>query len=309
MLTLRSSGKCSKTKRRMKHLRLLLLQFASLRMLGPLPKTFRTRLVLDSLSDAECLRRFRFRHDELDQLVLLLEIPNPYKILTCNLPAKDALCMLLYRLAGTRSTWDVADGFGVSQSYISKVTVSLVDFMTQKWAMVVKFNKARMIRSLPLYAAAIRASGASLSNCVGFIDGTNREVARPRVAQGAFYSGHKSYHSIKFQSWVTPDGLISHLFGPVPGARHDLFMFDMSGVEEIMSEPEFNMYCLFSDQGYHNNGHLLSPIPGVFLTEQEQRFNQSMILPRLSVEWGFMIVSQSFSFLTTGVFTIRPLVL
>ncbi len=63
-----------------------------------------------------------------------------------------------------------------------------------------------------------------MKNCVGFIDGTNREIARPIDDQNMFYSGHKHVHSIKFQSWITPDGIISHLFGLVNSKGHDVAM-------------------------------------------------------------------------------------
>jgi hypothetical protein len=104
-----------------------------------------------------------------------------------------------------------------------------------------------------------------LYNCIGFIDGTNRRISRPKMDQGIFYSGHKHYHCFKFQSWVTPDGLISHIFGPIPGHRHDLFLWSKSRIEEeIMCLPEFDDFCLFGDQGYHTSGHLLAPVPGMF---------------------------------------------
>ena len=155
------------------------------------------------------------------------------------------------------------------------------------------FNRQRIERSLPSYARAIENKCSVLPNCVGFIDGTNREISRPLKHQGVYYSGHKHYHCFKFQSWVTPDGLISSIFGPVPGHRHDLYLFSLSRLEEdVFSTTPFNSYCLFGDQGYHNKGHLLAPIPGLYLTEAETHFNECMLEPRLAVEWGFMRVSQ-----------------
>ena len=35
-----------------------------------------------------------------------------------------------------------------------------------------------------------------------------------------FYSGHKHIHTLKFQSVMSPFGIIVHLFGPVEGQRH-----------------------------------------------------------------------------------------
>ena len=127
-----------------------------------------------------------------------------------------------------------------------------------------RFNKPRMIWNLERYGASIAFRAAPLKSCIGFVDGTDRKIARPSVIQGVFYSGHKHYHSIKFQSWVTPDGLISHFFGPIPGHRHDMWMWWRSKLEDdILSLQEFDQYCIFGDQGYKSQGHPLSPIPGL----------------------------------------------
>jgi hypothetical protein len=94
-----------------------------------------------------------------------------------------------------------------------------------------------MENSVERHAKAIRNKVTPLKNCVGFIDRTNREIARPIHDQNMFYSGHKHVHSIKFQS------SIFHLFGPVNGKRHDVAMWNMSGVEEIMCASAFDSYC------------------------------------------------------------------
>lgn len=61
-----------------------------------------------------------------------------------------------------------------------------------------------------LYAAAIHEKTNSLSNCIGFIDGTNAEIARPiqRDVQTVVYSGHKRMHCLGFQVVLYPDRLI-----------------------------------------------------------------------------------------------------
>ena len=76
-------------------------------------------------------------------------------------------------------------------------------------------------RNFQVYAGSIHAKGAPLTNCWGFIDGTVRPVCRPQQMQRVLYNGHKRVHAIKFQSVVTPNGIIANLFGPVEGCRHD----------------------------------------------------------------------------------------
>ena len=186
------------------HITLAIWRFSDVKLS---PRNYGPRFSFRNLSPELQVRFFRFFLDEMSHLITLLEIPTPFR--TLNRDYCDpllCLAMLLHRLSGTRSTYDTAHFFNVSRSYVSTMTTTLVSFLFLRWGNVIRFNKYRVSQNLVRYSTAIRLSGAALSNCVGFIDGTNREISRPTVAQGIFYSGHKCYHSIKFQSWVTPDG-------------------------------------------------------------------------------------------------------
>ena len=68
----------------------------------------------------------------------------------------------------------------------------------------------------------MHAKGVALVNCWGFVDGIVRPVFRPTSNQRALFNGHKRIHAIKFQSVVTPNGLIANLYGPVEGKKHEL---------------------------------------------------------------------------------------
>jgi len=93
-----------------------------------------------------------------------------------------------------------------------------------------------MTERAPVYAHFIIGMGAPLHGCVGCIDGTTIRVARPGGGlQRACYSGHKRCHAIKFQSICAPDGLLFHLYGPVEGLRHDVFLYQESGLRWVRS--------------------------------------------------------------------------
>ena len=62
---------------------------------------------------------------------------------------------------------------------------------------------------------AIHQKGAALDNCWGFVDGTVGPISRPGENQRVMYNRHKRVHAIKFQSVVSPNGLIANLYGPV----------------------------------------------------------------------------------------------
>ena len=74
------------------------------------------------------------------------------------------------------------------------------------------------------WAEAIHVKCSALQNCVGFIEGTLIDIARPKAnkRQRVVYNGHKRKHALKYQAVNTPDGLILHVCGPIEGRRHDL---------------------------------------------------------------------------------------
>ena len=62
---------------------------------------------------------------------------------------------------------------------------------------------------------------------------------------------------MKFQSVMTPAGIVVHLFGPYEGRRHDSSMLDASGIlpqlETHMNRPEHlggGPYSLYGDPAY-----------------------------------------------------------
>lgn len=75
---------------------------------------------------------------------------------------------------------------------------------------------------LKMYADALNTLSGALSDCVGFIDVTNINDARPGLnkMQCVAYSWHKRKHSIKFQGVNAPDGLFIHISVPLEGLRN-----------------------------------------------------------------------------------------
>jgi len=78
-------------------------------------------------------------------------------------------------------------------------------------------------QKLEHYADSIHRKGAPLDNCFGFVDRTVWPISRPECNQGIVYNRHKCVHAIKFQSVITPDGMIANMFGPV--GRYFLKLF------------------------------------------------------------------------------------
>ena len=69
--------------------------------------------------------------------------------------------------------------------------------------------------NLQLYADSVYTKGVPLHNCRGFIDGIVHPICRQQKIQRIVYNGHKRVYAIKFQSLVTPCGIIANSYDPV----------------------------------------------------------------------------------------------
>jgi DDE superfamily endonuclease len=111
-------------------------------------------------------------------------------------------------------------------------------FLDRVGPLVSTFQTTFLRSRAEYYASKISAkSDNATQHCVGFIDGTLVEIARPSgMQQGATYSGHKRHPGLKWQLITTPDGLLFHIFGPFEGRRHYMHLYAESGPNEILSE-------------------------------------------------------------------------
>ena len=78
-------------------------------------------------------------------------------------------------------------------------------------------------------------------------------------------------------------------------------MLGESGLLENLQQHAFSRngqaLCLYGDPAYPLTLHLQSPFRDVVLTPEMQAFNKSMSSTRVSVEWNFGEVVESFRFL------------
>ena len=184
--------------------------------------------------DEECWTELRFGKEGLESLRNNLQIPDE---IVCSqrtiCDAMEGMCILLKRLAYPCRYTDMVPRFGRNPTELCLIFNSGLDFIylrhrhrLRNWGINPFLQPGDMHR----YAEAIYQHGAPLQNCFGFIDGTVREIARPKYNQRVMYNGHKRVHGIKFQSVVTPNGLIANLSGPFEGKRHDSVMLHESGL-------------------------------------------------------------------------------
>lgn len=117
------------------------------------------------------------------------------------------------------------------------------------------------------------------------------------VGQQEFYSGHKRKHGYKYQSIVTPDGLVSSLMGPFIGRCGDWKMVELSGLESKLREvnagrPPAQALYLYGDPAYCTVYGIMGPYknyPTRPRNPAEDQFNKIMAKLRIEVEHGFAV--------------------
>ncbi|KAF2881880.1 hypothetical protein ILUMI_24296 [Ignelater luminosus] len=210
---------------------------------------------------------FRFTAEHLQQLTDLLRTPAEIRTdRRCSTTGLEALCICLRRLVYPNRLADLEPLFGLSALYLSVIANT-----------VLTYEKSEQ------YSQAITNRNAPLTTCWGFIDGTARPICRPSLQQQEYFSGHKRTHCVKYQSAVSPDGIICSLKGAYPETRHDAGIFRESGLYEQYTFPN-KKFVLYGDPAYSVQELLIAPYRNRNHTDEQHAFNFKRSAVRQAVE-------------------------
>ena len=108
-------------------------------------------------------------------------------------------------------------------------------------------------------------------------------------------------HGIKFQSIVRPNGVITNLYGPIEGSRHDRFMLARSRIldqlEHFSFGPHREILCIYGDPAHPLRGHFQTPSRETNLVPLQISRNKEMSSVHVSVKWVFGGIINYFKFL------------
>ncbi|POM76727.1 Hypothetical protein PHPALM_6003 [Phytophthora palmivora] len=162
------------------------------------------------------------------ELTLLIHYLRPPKVIYTHEGVRsnaiEALAICLRRQLYSVRWIDMAGMFGRAPSTLCHIFYYIVEFLDEKLTDLLYFDKTRITNNMERYCAAIASKAPdSIQRVWEFIDGTIRPICRPSKGQQAMFNGHKRVHAVKFQTVVTPDGLISRpvdgrSFAGTPGA-------------------------------------------------------------------------------------------
>ncbi|XP_067676193.1 uncharacterized protein [Haliotis asinina] len=258
---------------------------------------------LHELTNDQCRKWFRFTREDLFTLKATLLLPDEFHCsnrTTC--PGIDGLCILLRRLSYPNRLEDLKHFFGRSTSELSHIFNTVLNYIYDMHNHLLdNLDKPWLSHDhLEDMSRSIHYQGSPLTNCWGFIDGTVRPICRPQQNQKLVFNGHKRVHGLKYQSIVTPNGMIAHLYGPIEGRRHDAGMLRESDVEKDMSENmtfRNNVFCVYGDPAYPVSPYIIAPYRGGVMTANQALFNKKMSAVRICVEWTFGKLLTLFAFL------------
>ena len=201
----------------------------------------------------------------------------------------EGFCMLLNRMAHPCQLKSMVRIFGRSISEISLIVNYMLDYIYDEFCMEKLSAMDRqnwVTNNLAEFANAVSNQGSPLPNCVCFIDGTVRPISRPTYLQREVYSGHKRTHGLKYQSVVTPNGLVAEMSGPYPARRHDSWVMAQTQLLERLGNLPGDVYG-YGDPAYNLSPNLLCPYKGAELSNTQKDFNAAMSSVRVCVEWVF----------------------
>ena len=150
------------------------------------------RFDLERLTDDECRVEFRFKNNNIYDIVNALQIPNIVTYNRLTVEPVEGLCILLKRLAYPCRYSDMVPRFARPIPELCIITNHVMNLIYNQWSFLLSDFEGRNSLSpqnLEKYAAAIHAKGTPLTNCWGFIDGTVRPISCLAITKGLFTMG------------------------------------------------------------------------------------------------------------------------
>lgn len=263
------------------------------------PRPVRPRFMLQSISRDEVISSFRFTKDDLYKLTDVLRMPD---FIVCSnrtkAPAIEALCIVLRRFSYPNRLGDLSTFFKRSKAELSFICKATVNFICERHGYLLQnLNRQWLLKhDLERYSETISAKGSPHKNCWAFIEGSVRPICRP-TRNHKLYSDYNKVHSLKYQSVISPDGLIVNLYGPVEGQKHDSHILHESNILEELENVCQGEYCVYGDPGYPVRSSLIVPFYEANICLEEQEFFMKISPIRESPDWGFRKILQNFAFL------------
>ena len=161
----------------------------------------------------------------------------------CKLPLLEQFFMTLVRLRLGLLELDLANRFGVSQSTVSRITLTWINLLYHSFKAIERFPPWNVVRK---YMPEVFKK--EYPNTRIIIDATEFFIERPSslLNQACTFSNYKNRNTVKVLIGVTPSGAISYVSQSFEGSISDKKLVELSGLlqmlepgDEIMADKGF----------------------------------------------------------------------
>lgn len=134
---------------------------------------------------------------------------------------------------------------------------------------------------------------------IGCIDGTHIRIQSPGGEHAEVYRNRKGYFSLNVQVVCNHQLKAVDIVARWPGSAHDATIFDHSSLKRRFEQNEFRTALLLGDSGYPVRKYLLTPLITP-RSPSEQKYNETQIRTRNSIERFFGVIKRRFPVLSLG---------
>ena len=175
----------------------------------------------------------------------------------CKLPLLEQFFMMLVRLRLGLLELDLANRFGVSQSTVSRITLTWINLLYHSFKVIERFPPWNVVKK---YMPEVFKK--EYPNTRIIIDATEFFIERPSslLNQSCTFSNYKNRNTVKVLIGITPSGAISYVSQTYEGSISDRRLVELSGLlqllepgDEIMADKGFLIQDLLAPLGVRLN--------------------------------------------------------
>ncbi|XP_043202322.1 uncharacterized protein LOC122370632 isoform X2 [Amphibalanus amphitrite] len=199
-----------------------------------------------------------------------------------KLTAFDVCLLVLMKIKQNKSFDLIADDFGISRSYASRLFAKHLPFIASAMRELVYWPKTEAIRqALPLAFKARFARTTCIIDCMEI------QVEKPSGSfkQSMTYSSYKSCNTAKYLLSITPNGFVNFISKGCGGRSSDMAILETSG---FMDNLEPGMIVM-ADRGFKSLEPLLAQ-KGCTLVRPSS-VSSSSVMTKKEVKWSKQIAS------------------
>lgn len=234
----------------------------------------------------ESYKKFQLVYTTLSPMVHKIRY---YGSSVINLSAEDQFFLTLMKLRQNKCNFELRMFFNVSQSTVSNIFITWVNFIYQLWMKLDIWPRKELVqyympRSFKNYHSNLRV----------ILDGTEIKVQKPKnpKSQQASWSSYKLANTLKISVGATPGGLLSYCSQAYAGSISDRQVVERSELlkkcesgDSLLADRGFTIQDMFADKNVSARIPTIlkgkSQLPGLRVIKDRELANKRVYIERI----------------------------